>query len=532
MSVVHSDSKNDIVLYTKWNDAIFDFFFNPAKAGQSVRLTMDDTALASIASWLDLSEGDFVRSTSNLIRPSATDVFRTFGELNDPNRGVPFTVGLLAAQVLVASRMHTDDDASKANFWLRFNQTLLRSDSKQPPPAHQMLGTFWRELEQRLNVKAGGRFGVLRIPEDPNEAPLQGRVHINYPLSQCLIRQADREDLEMFFRSNARAAECSTSSLVELLSDNDYAFSKAFVSVLSQARALSGMRHELTQAIDEIRTSARRSASISKTSPIPGRRPKVRLKMRKERGELRIVLQRLLSDWEDIATLSADEWRDGWFEDEELAGFWSGADRSVFVSTDDGYVTSSKVPADTTTLRLLFEADNEDLSGQLSAFTWTEVTLGESLDGLRCLEFAIACSENENLTHVLALRADARTTIRILGGLKFERNRYVYGAAPIIRIENANGASVIVSGRMCPTTDSGDIAAGYLPMEPGVIDVECGDAFAQYEIVDLSREADSSDGGCVGYRVSLSPPMMTSVDLTEDRSTGEAIRTLVGADLL
>ncbi len=521
-----------VALYLRWNDGIFAHFFNAQKTGQGVRLTFDDTNLDIVAMELGLQAPTFMRSVGSLLRVSSSDPFVKFEDLRARERETPAAVGLLAAQVFVASNMRADDKASGANFWLRFNEMLLHSESRQPPDGYERLRRYWRDLVTQLNVRNGGRLGILRVPENPAEAPLQGRVHINYPLSQCMVRETDRQELARFFATSARAQECSVKNLVDVVADSQYAFSKAFSDVLRQAEQGGGFRDELNETLAEIRASAAPAVGEAGGGP-PHRRAKARLKMRKDRGENVIVLQRLAGDWQDVLLLSADEWRNGVSGDDDSVVSWNGASLSVFVDSDDGFVTSTRMPEGTARIRVLYEDAVYKPSAAISALGLSDVELGDELHPLSCFQIALSSEVDRSVLEEIGLKeAPAKNQIRLAGGLSLGRRRFVYGAGPCIVVEGSEVAELTIDGNTVCVPTNGILEPEETPSDPCVHSVSGYGQQLTYEIVDLSGADDSNESGTIGFAISVRPPILRSIDLSQAYENVPGVKHLVGAELL
>src|SRR5450631_2760519 len=130
---IHTNVSQVIDDYDAWNAAIYAHFFGPSKKGADVRLTFDDVTAAQVAEKLDATVEDFIACIRGLVRPYLRDVFLKFRELSSRSSSSPGTLGLLAGQVLVASRMASDSDFTAGAFWPRFNALFLsRADTGQP----------------------------------------------------------------------------------------------------------------------------------------------------------------------------------------------------------------------------------------------------------------------------------------------------------------------------------------------------------------------------------------------------------------
>lgn len=519
--------------YDIWNDEVFRYFFSTHKSNRDVRLTFDDAALSTVADRLNLAADDFINSVANLLNASAQNPFGKIGQLAEREREIPSTVALLAGQVLVASRMHSDSHYSAQAFWPRFNKILMRHNDLNPPRNCEVLDYFWRDLQQFLNVRLDGGLGLLRLPDDPNASPLKGWCHVNYPLSQCLVRQVDRRDLAEFFMENARARECNESNLLSIVAEAEYAFGKSFAATLRQAKSSPAFALELSRVLTEIRAQVSRASSSTSTSTGGIKRTvRSRLKITQMRGEYVLLLQQQLDDWQDVARLDAEQWEMG-FTDDRGESLWSGADYTFFVEGHDGFVTSREPVRTGTRARLLLTADQQPIfNDDLVNASATNLPIGEALESLCCYQFSIDEDRDSELLRRIGVSSGTRPSVRLDGGLDIGRGRFVHGRAPRILVENLAGARVMVNKVVCDVDERGRVRKDRTPKGPGDYEVAVEDYVLRYSIIDLSEQQDSDDGGYVGYVLSRDPAVLASRDFSiTDRDAAQGVKVLVGADL-
>lgn len=529
MSPTHTNVSQLIDEYDAWNSAIYAHFFGSSKNGMDVRLTFDDEAAAQVAEKFNATVDNFIGCVRGLVRPYLRDVFLRFRELSSQSSPFPRTLALLAAQVLVASRMASDSDFTAGAFWPRFNALFLCRGDIGQPGGYEYLRASWLEAGRFFNGEMGGSLGYLRLPLDENAAPLVNRNHINYPLSQCLVREVDRRDLAEFFLENSHASECDSTELLSVIADSIYAFGKSFASIVEQARLNRAFASELTRAILEIRTQVRNI--VSGTEAKSTRRSRTRLKIWQRRGSFILSLQVKLDDWHLVSELNADEWHDG-VSDDRGDSLWPGAELTAFIETADGFVTSrSVVGADVSRVRILSdlgatpEVKNAlDIAGR--DFKMIDVSLG--LDGLDCFQFNVNPKVDEALLERFGLRSEQSGRIRLEGGLTNCNGRYVAGAAPRIVIDGNLTGTIILNKTPLVVLDDGTIQH---PTDPGEYVIEAAGRRLEYSIVDCSGWADSSDGCEVGYIIGTVPPVMGTADFSAPVALGTGTKTLVGAEM-
>jgi hypothetical protein len=187
--------------YSEWNEAIATFFIEGTLPGDAFYLSLDDETLAEIAAnWL-FEDGSFnaVRDFENSVQQKCVSDGRVILPRSDPQSpgGAPGCVAFLGAMVLAAHRMAPEGDISEINYFTRLREILnLNEGSGRPPgmhpPAPEEL--LWTELNQWV-VSNEFLPSAERGPEGPTK-------YTNYPLSQSLLREGDKNKLEREFRKS------------------------------------------------------------------------------------------------------------------------------------------------------------------------------------------------------------------------------------------------------------------------------------------------------------------------------------------
>lgn len=206
---------NSWELYLRWNNAICETLFTEDQAGLPVYLDMDDDVLASVSRRLSVAPecahelADVVRATLVLER-AQSDVFgehvrrlaswrRSLSERQSSRERAlspPPVVALLAVFALAAETMGSDDSYAVHAYYPRLAEVLhVDSQTGKDNLQHAYRSTaeeLWRGLNDWLTL-ADGRYGV------PTAYALTHR-YVGLPLSQALIRAADRRHLTRMFR--------------------------------------------------------------------------------------------------------------------------------------------------------------------------------------------------------------------------------------------------------------------------------------------------------------------------------------------
>jgi hypothetical protein len=178
------------------------FFYNPVSAGRPVYLQVDSDTLRDVGSYAevepDQAEASFIGAVCSKLRTEKRNPFVEFLRARrywrrqlreNPTMPPPF-LGLLGACVLAASRMCSDPDRGVrgSNYYVRLNELLGLSLHQVP----EEVTRFWTDLNEWLERNEG----ELGLPTARSHPWFR---HIGYPLSQCLLRNTDRQKLPDFF---------------------------------------------------------------------------------------------------------------------------------------------------------------------------------------------------------------------------------------------------------------------------------------------------------------------------------------------
>ncbi len=187
--------------YHEWNARVADCFSRHAAQGSQVYLTVDNQVLADIGEAAGLDPVVSVRAFCDAVRSQVWvgghDEIRLGGLYGHGGDGRPRGVAFLAIMVLAASNMG-DHELSEINYFTQMRK-LLRLDAGKhgrPPGmaagAEKPLWNDWNRYLQQHGLLSSARQG----PEGPTK-------YIHYPLSQTLLRFADRDKLTDLFRASA-----------------------------------------------------------------------------------------------------------------------------------------------------------------------------------------------------------------------------------------------------------------------------------------------------------------------------------------
>jgi len=225
--------------YDRWNAAIAEEFFSGRYGGRPVYLDLEDDVLARLAKSAAEDPGSprdalvaavrptlFTRNPSVLFKAHLTrlDAWDLVGP--------PPCLAVLALLSLAAESMASDGELRESNYYGRLMQ-LIGLDPNDRQVRDQVARAFREQshtLWDRLARWMSGRPAVRGLP---TAQPLGRLTHVGLPISQALIRTADRAALHEFFaaRGLQPSQEVSIRDMVALLGN-----------WLPEGRASTGLR--------------------------------------------------------------------------------------------------------------------------------------------------------------------------------------------------------------------------------------------------------------------------------------------------
>jgi hypothetical protein len=228
--------------YEEWNRALGEYFVSGVAHGSAVYLAVDEEALASVGRAFTPTEGEAASvglyRQPSFFTPASSDAQHTNGDRlvedfcqavrnrivqpggrlhlgtirgRDSN-GIPSGVAFLCAMVLAATHMGDDGDVSEINYFRRLHEVLglQQQPNRTRPPGlengAQGEEPLWVEWNRWLQEQ-----GFLVSARSGGEGP---RKYIAYPLSQALLRRADKDRLRRLFRDRQWSAEWDADTLL------------------------------------------------------------------------------------------------------------------------------------------------------------------------------------------------------------------------------------------------------------------------------------------------------------------------------
>ena len=236
--------------YRVWNAAVATALFTEANRDKPVYLDIEESAIAQMADCCG-AEGiprdallSAVQGVLNQPQGSHNMFFWpkswTASWLADGRRDEPPFLALLASFSLAAEDMRSDGGFASHNYYARLAHVLGVAADDETALAHlrrdfaEESHRFWDALNTWL-LDQEGRFGL------PTAYAFDRRVHVSIPISQGLVREADRAHLpELFaaYRLQPRQ-RISIPDMVEILERAvpDSQMSKSFQAMWAKAEA-------------------------------------------------------------------------------------------------------------------------------------------------------------------------------------------------------------------------------------------------------------------------------------------------------
>lgn len=196
------------------NEAIAEIVFGQARSGFLCHLDLDDEKTALIEQILELSTGSFdlcLRETVTGVRKdrSVEKAFMEFGAATDKWRrrndrlSTPPAMCCLALLCRAAEQMSNDGEFAQNNYYVRLSEILGLDDNntKIQEEYRKHAINIWSSLVEWLEAWEGER-GIATVPL-PQEGQAKSQIRfwaVRMPISQALLRKADRDDLTRMFK--------------------------------------------------------------------------------------------------------------------------------------------------------------------------------------------------------------------------------------------------------------------------------------------------------------------------------------------
>jgi hypothetical protein len=186
--------------YEAWNEALAERYYPRTNWGRPAYLSLDDDELDEIE---PAGAEPGAESLSNAVRTTLGTGDSRFAwhilardRWRENEQGYPPYIGLLGLCVLAASRMARDSQRGiESNaYYPQLNLLLGRGTFAGMPSGFEVVGSLWKDLCRWLDSHDGA-YGTSTARQH------SFFIHVGWPMSQCLLRRADRHRLTEFFRA-------------------------------------------------------------------------------------------------------------------------------------------------------------------------------------------------------------------------------------------------------------------------------------------------------------------------------------------
>lgn len=240
--------------YSDWNTAIVHYFTQNVPYGTKIYLSLDDDTLGKIGSSFT-QECDHESWIVNFCQVVRGQVVRgetielntvSESESGSDDSGYPMGVAFLGIMVLAANQMAEDENLDQTNYFSRFRQILNLSEDGNPRPR----GLRISQGQEAPEAKLWKRWNEWLIRNGFTPTAQEGsgpNKYINYPISQSLLRNADKDRLRRLFTEKQWQTRWDEQTLFTKVAGEYSRFSQRLKSLIddrSRYEALATAIHE------------------------------------------------------------------------------------------------------------------------------------------------------------------------------------------------------------------------------------------------------------------------------------------------
>jgi len=183
--------------YKKWNRMIAEYFISGLPLGSTVYLSIDEDVIVNIGKRLtssiipdDDSFNDFLSAIrKECVINQEIKLNKISGEESD---GLPLCIAFLGALILAAYWMAEDEDVAVNNYFTRVRQVFGLSVDEAGRPK----GLLPTGVEEYLWEKWNTWLVLNEYLPSAEQGESNMSRYINYPVSQTILRKADKDDLK------------------------------------------------------------------------------------------------------------------------------------------------------------------------------------------------------------------------------------------------------------------------------------------------------------------------------------------------
>jgi len=231
--------------YSQWNQALISYFTTGIPQGSQIYLSVDNDVLESIGQYFSPSGGNWCADFCAAVKKEViVDGQVKLSHLQGRDeQGLPKSVAFLSAMVLAAYHMAEDEEVNQSNFFRRFKEILdLPISGNSRPIGMKEEELLWQDWA--LWLRQNGFVPSAQRGEG-------SRTYINYPISQTLLRQSDKDQLCKLFNEKHWKAPWDAQTLIVRVRQDTSKFSKHLQALLS-ADQLKSRYEVVAEAIHEV----------------------------------------------------------------------------------------------------------------------------------------------------------------------------------------------------------------------------------------------------------------------------------------
>jgi hypothetical protein len=184
--------------YQLWNKAIGHRWFQETNQGRSIILVADSSFLNSLARDYNIPLGNltaqqhFIDSVRQA-GPWARNKLKA--------EELPSTSAYLALSILAVSQMDSATRQGMTSYWMPFNSLygLDGTNRHIPPELKSIWLNLWLDLKEWANVRNCGKYGFVRFPDHASYGVRDPHKNIRFPKSQSLLKLEDLKQLTAWF---------------------------------------------------------------------------------------------------------------------------------------------------------------------------------------------------------------------------------------------------------------------------------------------------------------------------------------------
>jgi regulator of replication initiation timing len=237
--------------YIEWNQALVEYFTMGVAQGARVYLSVDDDVLERIGrqfgssdSWRD----DFCQAVRKKIGINSSSGGNTVNldGMRNSFSNPPICVAFLGLMVLAAYEMDRDESSNvnASNYYRRLREILnLTTSEFSAPKGMNLHHELWVKWNKWLNDN-----GFLSTACQGNTQPTK---YINYPISQSVLRKADKEKIYKLAQEQGLQNHWNIDSLMTYLCSNTESLTRHLKKLLDENQRFEVIKKAVQDALDD-----------------------------------------------------------------------------------------------------------------------------------------------------------------------------------------------------------------------------------------------------------------------------------------